>query len=91
MNRELAIIVPVYNVEKYLHECIDSILKQTFTDFDLVLVDDGSTDNSGRICDSYIDVDARIHVIHKSNGGVSSARNAALDYVHGGVCMADIY
>ena len=77
----LAIIVPVYNVEKYLHKCIESILKQSFTDFTLLLVDDGSTDNSGHICDSFGAADSRIRVLHKANGGVSSARNAALDYI----------
>ena len=84
MNNVLAVIVPVYNVEKYLPECIDSIIKQSFTDFCLLLVDDGSTDKSGQICDSYAAADSRIHVIHKPNGGVSSARNMALDYTIGG-------
>lgn len=75
----LAIIVPVYNVERYLHECIDRIIEQTFTDFELLLVDDGSTDKSGFICDQYANRDSRIRVFHKTNGGVSSARNMALD------------
>ena len=70
-----SVIVPVYNVEKYLSECIDSILCQTFTDFELILVDDGSKDKSGEICDQYAQKDSRIKVIHKENGGLSDARN----------------
>lgn len=72
---KVSVIVPVYKVEKYLPECIDSILAQTFTDFELILVDDGSPDNSGKICDDYATRDPRIRVFHKENGGVSSARN----------------
>lgn len=71
-----SVIVPVYNVEKYLSECIDSILMQSFTDFELILVNDGSTDGSGQICDRYAESDNRINVIHKPNGGLSDARNA---------------
>ena len=71
-----SIILPVYNVEKYLSECVDSILKQTYTDYELILVDDGSTDSSPQICDSYAEKDNRIKVIHKKNGGLSDARNA---------------
>ena len=70
----LSVIVPVYNTEKYLRECLDSILTQTYTDFELILVDDGSTDSSGAICDSYSRADSRIHVIHQQNGGVTAAR-----------------
>ena len=73
-----SIIVPVYNVEKYLSECVDSILCQTFTDFELILVDDGSKDESGKICDQYAEKDSRIKVIHKENGGQSSARNCGV-------------
>ena len=73
-----SIIVPVYNVEKYLRECIDSILCQTFTDFELILVDDGSKDESGKICDEYAEKDNRIKVIHKENGGQSTARNCGV-------------
>lgn len=80
---EISIIVPVYNVEKYLENCIESILNQTFKDFELILVDDGSTDNSGKICDIYEKKDTRIKVIHKNNGGLSSARNAGLDIACG--------
>lgn len=75
----VSIIVPVYNAEKYLNRCIDSILSQTMTDFELLLIDDGSKDNSGRICDEYSEKDARVRVFHKPNGGVSSARNLGLD------------
>lgn len=74
----LSIIVPIYNVEKYLKKCIKSILSQTYTNFELILVDDGSLDNCGAICDDYSKVDSRIQVIHKKNGGLSSARNAGL-------------
>lgn len=80
---KVSVIVPVYNVEKYLRRCIDSILAQTYTDFELLLVDDGSTDASGRICDEYAQKDSRIRVYHKKNGGVSSARNVGLDHIKG--------
>lgn len=79
----LSIIVPVYNVEKYIHKCVDSILNQTFTDFELILVDDGSPDNCGKICDEYAKKDNRVRVIHKENGGQSSARNKGLDIAIG--------
>lgn len=80
---KLSIIVPVYNVEKYLCKCIDSILNQTFKDFELILVDDGSTDRCGVICDDYAKKDYRVKVIHKKNGGLSSARNTGLDVAKG--------
>ena len=80
---KISVIVPVYNTEKYLHRCIDSILAQTFTDFELLLIDDGSKDNSGKICDEYAAKDNRIRVFHKENGGVSSARNLGLDQAQG--------
>jgi glycosyltransferase involved in cell wall biosynthesis len=73
----------VYNVEKYLHRCLDSILAQTFTDFELLLIDDGSSDSSGKICDEYAAKDSRFQVFHKENGGVSSARNMGLDNAKG--------
>lgn len=79
----ISIIVPIYKVEKYLPRCIDSILSQSFTDFELLLVNDGSPDNCGKICDEYVQKDNRIRVFHKSNGGVSSARNLGLDNVMG--------
>lgn len=79
----ISIIVPVYNVEKYMNKCINSILKQTFKDFELILVDDGSTDHSGKICDDFEKMDSRIRVIHKKNGGLSSARNIGISNAHG--------
>lgn len=75
----VSVIVPVYNSSRYLHRCIDSILYQSFNDFEVLLVDDGSTDNSGEICDEYAAKDSRVRVFHKENGGVSSARNVGLD------------
>lgn len=83
----ISIIIPVYNTEKYLHRCIDSILAYTYTDFELLLIDDGSTDNSGKICDEYAQKDNCIRVFHKKNGGVSSARNLGLDNAIGKYVM----
>lgn len=80
---KISVIVPVYNTEQYLPRCIDSILSQTFTDFELLLIDDGSKDSSGKICDEYAAKDSRIRVFHKENGGVSSARNLGLDNSQG--------
>lgn len=77
---QVSVIVPIYNVEKYLNRCVDSILNQTFSDFELILVDDGSPDNCGKICDDYAKKDNRIHVIHQQNGGLSAARNAGIDW-----------
>ncbi len=79
----ISIIVPVYNAEKYLDQCIQSILSQTYTDFELLLIDDGSTDSSGAICDRYAEQDSRVRVFHKENGGVSSARNLGLGNAKG--------
>ena len=77
---QITVIVPVYKVEPYIHECVDSILSQSFQDFDLVLVDDGSPDSCPQICDAYAEKDPRITVIHKQNGGLSDARNAGIDW-----------
>ena len=77
----ISVIVPVYKVEPYLRCCIDSILSQTFTDFELILIDDGSPDNCGEICDEYAAKDDRVVVIHQENGGLSAARNAGIDWV----------
>lgn len=79
MNGLISVIVPVYNVEKYIRQCLDSIINQTYKNLEIILVDDGSTDNSGQICDEYAVKDNRIKVIHKENGGQSSARNTGLD------------
>lgn len=79
----ISLIVPVYKVEPYLRQCIDSILAQTYTDFELILVDDGSPDTCGAMCDTYSEKDPRIHVLHKENGGVSSARNVGLAHAQG--------
>lgn len=90
MIRLISVVVPVYNVEDVLHFCIDSILNQTYKDFELILVDDGSTDKSGKICDEYADQDSRIRVFHKENGGVSSARNVGIDNANGEyICFVD--
>lgn len=82
---KLSIIVPVYKVEPYIHKCVDSILNQTFTDFELILVDDGSPDNCGKICDEYAEKDNRVRAIHKENGGVSDARNVGIDKAMGAI------
>ena len=78
-----SVIVPVYKVEKYLPACIESVLSQTFSDFELVLVDDGSPDKCGKICDNYKEKDERIKVVHKSNGGLASARRAGIKVAQG--------
>lgn len=84
MPPKLSIIIPVYNAEKFLGECIDSVLAQTFTDYEIILVDDGSTDESGNICDQYVlRLPDRIKVVHKLNGGAASARNAGLAEARG--------
>ena len=82
-NHLLSVIVPVYNVEEYLPRCVDSLLAQTYTNLELILVDDGAKDQSGAICDDYARKDSRIKVIHKPNGGLSSARNAGMDIAQG--------
>lgn len=83
MSVDISIIVPVYNLESYLPKCINSILNQTFTNIELILVNDGSTDRSGTICDYYMKQDQRVKVVHKENGGVASARNAGLEIAQG--------
>lgn len=80
---KISVIVPVYRVEKYLPECVDSLIGQTLDDIEIILVDDGSPDNCGKMCDDYADRHENIKVIHKENGGLSSARNAALDIAQG--------
>ena len=87
---EVSIIVPVYQVENYLRQCVDSILAQTFTDFELILVDDGSKDRSGQICDEYAEMDERVKVIHQQNRGVAAARNHGIACANGNyLCFVD--
>ena len=83
MSPKLSIITLIYNNETYLARCLDSILSQSYTDFELLLVDDGSTDNSGAICEEYAQKDPRIKVFHRENGGISAARNTGLDNAQG--------
>ncbi len=83
ISPKISIIVPVYKVEQYLHRCLDSIVAQTFTDWECILVDDGSPDNSGTICDEYAAKDTRFRAIHQKNAGVAAARNAGLDVANG--------
>lgn len=83
MNSKISVIIPIYNVEKYLNRCVDSVINQTYKNLEIILVDDGSPDNCGAICDEYAKKDARVKVIHKKNGGLSSARNAGLDVMTG--------
>ena len=84
MNQGLvSIIVPVYKAEKYIHQCIDSLLAQTYRNIEVILVDDGSPDNCGKICDEYAAKDCRVKVIHQQNGGVSVARQTGIDHATG--------
>ena len=78
MMPKVTVVVPVFNVEKYLHQCIESLLNQTYRNLEIILVDDGSTDNSGAICDKYRQKDQRIKVIHKCNQGLGFARNSGM-------------
>ena len=80
---EISVIIPVYNVERFLRQCVDSVLTQTYTNLEIILVDDGSPDGCGRICDEYVKKDKRVKVIHKQNGGLSDARNAGMDIATG--------
>lgn len=81
---KISIIIPVYNIEKYISECIESVIKQSYRDIEIILIDDGSTDNSGRLCDNYCKLDKRIKVIHCKNSGLSAARNLGIE-----VCTGD--
>ena len=83
MEELISVIVPVYNVEKYLNRCVESIMNQTYKNLQIILIDDGSNDRSGKICDEYAEKDKRIEVIHKENAGVSAARNKGLDKAKG--------
>ena len=79
----ISVIVPIYMVEKYIHRCIDSILQQTYKNLEIILIDDGSPDKCGKICDMYLSVDSRVKVIHQKNGGVGAARNTGLQHCRG--------
>lgn len=87
MNPKISVIIPVYNVEKYLDECVNSVLAQNFQDYEIILVNDGSTDNSGKICDAYAEKYSQIKVVHKENGGLSDARNFGIKNAHGKYLM----
>lgn len=83
MSSTVSVVIPVYNVEKYLPECLDSVINQTYTNLQIILVDDGSTDSSGEICDKYAEIDSRITVIHQDNQGAGAAKNAGLKLING--------
>ena len=83
MSELISVVVPIYNVEKYLTRCLEALLKQTYTNLEIILVDDGSPDESGKICDSYAKKDSRIKVIHKKNGGLSDCRNKGISVATG--------
>ena len=87
VNPVVSVVIPFYNVEQYLMQCVESILTQTYQSLEIILVDDGSTDGSGRLCDVLAQRDNRIWVIHKPNGGLSEARNAGTEACNGGVCF----
>ena len=87
---QISVIIPVYKVEQFLGDCIKSILSQTFSNYEIILVDDGSPDNSGKLCDEFAAGDSRIKVVHKENGGVSSARNKGIEIAEGEwICFVD--
>ena len=83
MNSLISVIVPIYNVEKYLDRCVESIINQTYKNLEIILVDDGSPDNCTQMCDDYAKKDSRIRVVHKENGGLSDARNAGMEVATG--------
>ena len=86
----ISVIIPVYNADRFLHHCIDSVLNQSYSDFELLLINDGSTDKSGNICDQYAKTDKRIRVVHTENGGVSKARNKGIELAKGDyICFID--
>lgn len=87
LNPLISIVIPVYNVEKYLNDCMNSVLNQTYQNIEIILVDDGATDNSGQLCEKYKEQDSRVQVIHKENGGLSDARNYGIDAVQGDYIM----
>ena len=83
MSELISLIIPVYKVEKYLHRCLDSVISQSYSQLEIILVNDGSPDSCGEICDAYAHKDSRIKVIHKKNGGLSHARNAGITVAKG--------
>ena len=83
MKERISVVVPVYNVEKYLEKCVNSIVNQTYKNLEIILVDDGATDNSGKLCDELAKIDNRIKVYHKENGGLSDARNYGVERATG--------
>ena len=83
MDSLISVIVPIYNVEKYLQRCLDSIINQTYKNLEIILVDDGSSDNCPQMCDDYAKKDSRIKVVHKENGGLSDARNVGMEVATG--------
>ena len=90
MNIQISIIIPIYNVEKYIRKCVDSILNQSFKSFELILIDDGSDDKSGEICDEYSKCDSRVRVIHKENTGSANSRNIGIKEAKGKyICFVD--
>ena len=91
MDELISIVIPIYNVEKYLNNCVDSVCNQTYQNLEIILVDDGSTDKSGDMCDAFAKTDERIKVIHKKNGGLSDARNVGIDIAMGKFMQWTIY